>query len=300
MMFEYTRSLIIIMLIIVSVALLGGLFWAYNNSRNSHDSSIRSPQLNSDLATIQEIMNNDSHLHRLLMIEIISDKTFPNNCEIRSLVELYSTDLGSRTPTNDRGPIVETQKEIMSEIVTFTKMSAGISSLGKSLVRSFGTAIAQRISTLMHKRNEIIRDYYLAMRNVVCNGNTCIHISNTEIHGGESVAKSSESLDAITNSISRRLESITREITDNIATSFHIRDVDQTSDKKRPLIHYQRFYNLLNMYDKELINQAKAYASRNYDISMNCAQSSLELTHHISDELMVLMKESQLKIQSTR
>jgi hypothetical protein len=260
------------------------------------------------------------------MIEIISGGT-PSDNRTQLLIE------ESISPFNNRSSIRSAEKETMSEEVTFNKMLAGITSFGNILVRSFGTAISQRISTLMHKRNEIIRDYYLAMRNVICHKNTCVLVSITEPQLGkrssgsstgrdanavtsehslskfeESTgrnfvslgARSSQSIDTITEETGRKLEYITREITDNIATVFHIRDVDQTSDKKMPLIHYQRFYNLLNMYDKELINQAKAYASKNYDISMNCAQSSLELTHHISDEIILLIKESQQKNQDVR
>ncbi|CAH6418163.1 Hypothetical protein HVR_LOCUS38 [uncultured virus] len=96
----------------------------------------------------------------------------------------------------------------------------------------------------------------------------------------------------------RKLEVVTREITDSIASSFHIRDVNQGTNVKRPITHYQRLFNLITMYDKELINQAKAYATHQYGISMNCAQSSLEITHHISDELNILMKDTYRKLQT--
>jgi hypothetical protein len=401
MYIDYAQTLIVIILILAAIVLIGGLLWAYNNSGNPQDSSAQSE---SDLITIREIMTNDSHLHRLLMIEIISDKPSSNNnihfnqyqysqssitqrlnrsdFKINSHNEISSKTIGTPNIKDDKlindstsqdsiinsrdSNLIGTSRfpmtvgwnnssmrdELPPETITFNKMSIGMSLLGKSLIRSFGITISQRIATLMHKRNEIIRDYYWSMRNVICNNGNCIHIveipnteespnycnSNTCLNNDkfeESTSTDSDTLDELTSNSSdkpkiiispltpgstpiqsinskdpaiwskldittitnRKLEAITREITDNIAASFQIRDVDQTSHK-RPLLHYQRFFNLLTMYDKELINQAKSYASHHYDISMNCAQSSLELTHHISDELNILMKESHQKLKT--
>jgi hypothetical protein len=261
-------------------------------------------------------------------------------------------------------------------------MVNGMVLFGKSLIRSFGITTAQRIATLMNKRNEILREYYWSIRNSVCFDGNCYVLESIQpntsrtqminsidnktsqeyceknlddfldkqnefthdyeekislpsiivrpifpinnrgykIDTQDDYNSSDEIIDidgnqsrALVDSIrsqiepgyhsyiptldvtavtQRKLEDITREITDNIAASFHIRDVNQTSNKNRPIIHFQRLFNLLSMYDKELINQAKSYAFFHYDISMNCAQSSLEITNHLSDELNILMNES--------
>lgn len=264
---------IIIIIVLGVLALLIGLFWVLNISPQSQNSSA---QFGSDLTSMRETMINDSHLHRLLMIEIIHDKA-----ESREGVS------GTSLP---------------SEAVTFNKMATGISSFGKALIRAFGVIIAQRIATLMHKRNEILRDYYWALRNMTCNNGECV-VDLQKQNADEKVScpvfppaflgsrnLTNEVLD-ITTLTERKLEAITREITDQVAGSFHIRDIDQTS-RNRPIIHFQRLFNLITMYDKELVNQAKSYAARHYDISMNCAQSSREITNHISDEFAVLMREN--------
>lgn len=281
-MYNSLYFIVAVIIVIVAIAVSGYFIVTYKNSNTQDDNSNKLSQSSSDFTNIREIMNNDSYLHRLLMIEIISGGSRSD-----SQIQLPTDEFTS--PFNNRSSLRNMERETMSDEVTFNKMSEGISSFGNILVRSFGTAISQRISTLMHKRNEIIRDYYLAMRNVICHKSTCVLVAGPDQQLGSGL---SQSIDTITEEISRKLESTTREITDKIATVFHIRDVDQTSDKKMPLIHYQRFYNLLNMYDKELVNQAKSYASKNYTISMNCSHSSLELTHYISDELIVLIKES--------
>lgn len=290
-MYVGTPILIVVILILVIIALTVGFFWTYNPANSENDAV---SQLGSDFSMIREIMTYDAHLHRLLMIEIIGDKP---------LAEAKSTDLAeTKLPINT----------ISSEMVTFNKMSAGMSLLGKAMVRSFGITIAQKIATLMHKRNEILREYYWSLRNIVCHHGNCVIVSadpNFELsttHKGASNEAKLESTDEFTGRSSatntdvtvfthRKLEAITREITDNIASSFHIRDIDSTNNKNRPLLHYQRLFNLITMYDKELVNQAKSYAAHHYDISMNCASSALDITHHISDELSVLMKESSQK-----
>jgi len=322
MYLDFIQSIIVVILIIAIIILIGGLFWAYNGSNDSQDSS-------TDFLTVREIITNDSHLHRLLMIEIINhnsslnkhsqetlnfkDSKFSDETPKKNSIESKS-DIGFsiiQISDSDSKDIIQ-RDELLSETVTFNKMAAGMSLLGKALIRSFGITIAQRIATLMHKRNEIIRDYYWSLRNVICHNGNCVHVK--ELSNDESTVKTiitplvpefipinTSSFPSVDNSkldittiTYRKLEAITQEITDNIASSFQIRDVDQTT-KKRPLIHYQRFFNLLTMYNKELINQAKSYISHHYDISINCAQSSLELTHHISDELIILMKESLYK-----
>lgn len=387
MYFANAQTLIVIVLILAIIVLAIGLMWSCNTSGTSQDTL---SQLSSDTSSIRDIITNDSHLHRLLMIEIISDKPDyhlnPSIIHQSSLLnDKFFTDSTNIIPSsgyrgnfldprlsqsssrnvqtsdsmrleanssqdfNAKSYISESHKEHLlhlqgSEIVTFSKMSNGMSLFGKSLIRSFGVAIAQRIATLMQKRNEILREYYWSMRNVVCHNGNCVHVIDiqdslienrvdsaqddfNDIGLGKDLdenseqnktiirpifpalssslaaaraeswipqSKSIESLD-ITTITQRKLEAITREITDNIAASFHIRDVDQTANKNRPIVHFQRLFNLITMYDKELINQAKSYASHHYDISMNCAQSASEITHHISDELIILMKESNQK-----
>lgn len=254
---------VVILLIVAAIIGVGVLLWSSKSSRTSADAGL---QLNDDIRLIRETLINDSHLQRLLMIEIINDTE-------------------------------EETDQISSEAITFMKISSGMTIFGKSMVRSFGVAIAQRIATLMQKRNEIIREYYRAMQSVVCQNGSCVHIvedSDEKTLDIPIFPPSSEHLD-ITVITHKKLETITREITDSIAISFQIRDVDSGSSKKRPLVHYQRLYNLITMYDKELINQAKSYAFRHYDISMNCAQSSIEISQHIGEEFHILMRESQLK-----
>jgi hypothetical protein len=343
----------IILLTVVVVILLGGIIWVYNISRSNRSSS---DQYGSDSVNIREIMANDSHLHRLLMIEIISDKSSRGHIKSSPTDENLSDNLDLNleseilTRNKNLSYINDFKANISSEEVTFNKMSAGISLLGKALVSSFGMTIAQRISTLMQKRNEIIRDYYQTVKNTICHNGNCIIKMITQKNGDEPVSSEDMFLDEfharnindsedktetvlksafprllgdnilgphvvdqhailsekkihnkssnnITTRTHKKIEAITREITDTVAASFQIRDVDQTS--KHPLIHYQRLFNLLTMYDKELINQAKSYTEHYYDISMNCAQSSLELTHHISDEFVILMKESQNKTKTS-
>lgn len=397
MYFATAQTLIVIVLILAIVVLAMGFIWYYNTSGTSQDAL--SP-FNSDTSSIRDIIINDSHLHRLLMIEIISDKpdyhlnpsiihpsslltdkfltdsnsvrhseiskdarsTIPSSHTRRDYSNSTLSQPSSKYQLTSMRPNLNSSLDFNnsyiteqrlhsqgSEMVTFSKMSNGMSLFGKSLIRSFGVAISQRIATLMHKRNEILREYYWSMRNVVCHNGNCVHVIDitpplteklssvqdefTDINENKSIvddnsshvksnnlqlsdikqseimespisrtiikpifpqSPSIESLD-ITIITQRKLEAITREITDNIAASFHIRDVDQTSNKNRPIVHFQRLFNLITMYDKELINQAKSYASHHYDISMNCAQSASEITHHISDELIILMKESQQK-----
>ena len=97
----------------------------------------------------------------------------------------------------------------------------------------------------------------------------------------------------------RKLEGVAREISNNIAAAFYVRDVDYPKLQvpgnkyaKMPVTHYQRLFNLVTMYDKELLNQAKSYAAKQYDISMNCSQSSLEIAHHISEEAITLIRDN--------
>jgi len=328
---------IIIILLFLTIVIVGILYWS-----TPKQSQEVSSYLDSDIRNVRDVIIKDSYLNRLLMIEIINNdkkSEVSNNIEIPKMFDAIST------------PINKAESYLDSETVTFRKMADNIDLFGRSLVRSFGGAISQRITTLMHQRNIIIKDYYRAMRDVVCSNGSCVHVSNNtgdtssciirpltstdnnfinklsfsksqilkshDSKGTESIGTSdansndilqcplnnkiSISLSDITTETLRKLEIITREISDNIAAVFHIKDIDETNlllspqqgnnsyNNKRPIIHYERLFNLMTMYNKELLNQAKLYASKQYDTSMNCSQSSLDITYHIGDEFNVLM-----------
>lgn len=278
----YTMVIVIVVGVLI---LFLGLIWIYTNSSSFSKDPVT--QLGSDLSMIRDTLNNEAHLHRLLMIEVIHKEP------------------GDAKKTSAGSTLTEMSP---SEVITFSKMAAGTLILGKSLVRSFGATVAQRISTLMHKRNEILRDYYGTLRNMSCDSGQCtLNLQKEGVQRPvfpaavleQDVLKSVPSgfLD-ITTLTERNLAGISREITDQVASSFQIRDVNQGMN--RPLLHFQRLFNLIAMYDKELVNQAKAYALHHYDISMNCAQSSLEITKHLSDELGILMRESSERIGTVK
>jgi len=241
----YVQIAIIIICLLIAIGIFG--YWYYlQNKGNTNTSEIH-------ILKIKELLANDSHLHRLLMIEIINSK--------------------------------DTQTIMESEKITYNRMLDGMKDLGKILVISFGTNIAQRITTFMNKRNELLRDYYWSLRKMTCdNGNCTVESQEYKKSIIRPVFPNGIEAIDITTITLRKLEDITREITDTIGAAFHIRDIDSTLNKKRPIIHYQRLYNLITMYDKEVINQAKSYSSYNYDISMNCAQSAFDITQHLSDE----------------
>jgi len=270
-------SPILIVIVFSIIIIIFSIFWLRSGSNSSLDST-----LSSDVLLINQLMSNDSHLHRLLMIEIVTDS--PN-----------------------LSPVLPDVKH--SNEVTFNKMSTGMVLLGKTLIRGFGVTISERIATLLNKRNQILKEYYKALNQMICENGECVLTINKDENGKkvnnhvfppafltpqEKYVLGSD----ITTLTERKLESITREITDQVSISFHIRDVDQTTTNNRPILHFQRLFNLIRMYDKELINQAKSYASKHYDISMNCAQSALEITRHITDELGIVMKDNHGRIRS--
>lgn len=251
----------ILIIIVGLIAVLLAFFLTKNTNNNT-----TSVQLTSDFAMIKEIMITDAHLHRLLMIEIIQDK--------------------------DPSKISHT---LSSETVTFEKMTAGMGNLNKALVKSFGVNIAQRITTLMQQRNDILREYYRALHNMTCETGECVITTEDKmvpVFPSISLLSYQQSILDVTTISERKLQNIAREITDQVTAFFDIKDV------QCPIIHFQRLFNLIAMYDKELINQAKSYVSQQYIISMNCAQSSLEISNHISDELCVLIKQSYERVKT--
>jgi len=323
-------SLIIICIIILLLIILITMLYYFRKQQQSSEPT-------SDYSTIRDIMNNDSRYHRLLMIEIINAKkdqlNYPLLFNIESVADTFSstatdsiipTDVkissdGKTTPnlisnSTDffpRNAHISNDVVLPSEAITFNKISNSMTILGKSMINSFGITTSQKIATLMHKRNETLREYYKILRNAICNNENCYITDNSNLTDNNNnnnklrpifpnstwefniASNNNNHIVDVTTVIQRKLEAITREIVDNIAASFHMRDVDQQSIKNRPITHFQRLFNLLSMYDKELINQAKSYSSHHYDISMNCSQSSLDLSHHISDELILIMKQSQ-------
>jgi hypothetical protein len=236
------------------------IFLIINKSNNKQIS-----QYTKDVENISKILMNDARLNRLLMIELINTNIDTNLNTNKNYI--------SNTPTNDKNNIdVLYNEEIPSNIITYKKMSIGLTQLGKCLVKYFGATITNKFISLMKQRNEILREFYIKIRNY-----------NYNIDDYENAE-----LDIISLT-SKKLENLTRDITDCVASSFNIKDIDPTSNKKRPLETYQRLYNLISMYDKELLNQAKTYVIKHYTISINCSQSSIDLTTNITEELSKLL-----------
>lgn len=224
-----------------------------------------------DVKTAKQCVMNNCYLHRLLMIEIIASQT---NSQINSTREDIST---PSTPSTANEP-----GELDSDTLTFNKITSGVRQLGRSLIRTFGSTVSQRIMSLVLRRNTIMRDYYRFLSHIKNSSALRSHLSTEPRINGDDLSLHFSETTATT---LRKLESVTREIIDTIAASSQLKEI-------RPITHYQRLFNLLVMYDKELINQAKAYVCGQYDISMNCSQSSLEITVHIADELNVIMENS--------
>lgn len=247
--------IIIILLIILIFIILGVMIYdklqndpiQYNNNHN-----------------VRDILINDSSLHRLLMIETLTN-----------------TGQHQATPESP-------------EVITFNKITTGINLLGKILIDSFGPVVSQRITTLMHKRSEIIRNYYILLRNTTSTQNLYSdNLSGKSSYEGNAsqnyiIDANNELIESYTTSTLRQLESISHEIIDTMAASFNIRNVN-ISPQKLPLAQYQRLFNLLSMYDKELINQAKAYNAKYYIISMNCSHSAFDIADNFSDELFTIL-----------
>jgi hypothetical protein len=95
-----------------------------------------------------------------------------------------------------------------------------------------------------------------------------------------------------------QLEIIAQNMVDAVATAFHIIDIDKlvVSDDsiskidKDMLVHYERLFNLMVMYDREIINQGRSYAASKYDTSMNCSKSAIDLSRYIGYEFAFLMR----------
>jgi len=191
------QILIIVILIFLTLLVIGMLFWF--TPSQSLDGQSHSNNLNSDLKIISNVITNDSYLHRLLMIETISnDKTYSSEGEGRLIDKMTKCGLSESSvdgknihivPEDEctiiggidpnyalTNPALTEKDSLCSEDVTFKKMSNGIQLLGRSLVRSFGGAISQRIASLMQQRNTVIRDYYRSMRDVVCHNGSCVHV----------------------------------------------------------------------------------------------------------------------------
>jgi hypothetical protein len=171
--------------------------------------------------------------------------------------------------------------------ITFDKIEGGIATLNKSLVKFLGGASAQTITNLMRARAQTIRTYYEAMQNVVCTDDVCLYIKDSdEAPIVKPIAISSDKPDPnnLTHEVNTNLAQIRVQIIGAMANSTHLATLP---------IKLDRMANLITMYDQEIINQARAYASHQYDISMNCHQSVIEIANHLGAEFNTIMRLAQ-------
>src|SRR5690606_27972351 len=108
--------LFFIILLLEVIIVAGFILW--NEDKTEEDESYDE---------MKEIIKNDAHLNRLLIVEIINNK--------------------------------QNSKEI-SEEITFEKMNSNMSMTSKILIKSFVATVTSKIINLFQRRNEILREYY--------------------------------------------------------------------------------------------------------------------------------------------
>ena len=258
----------------------------------------------SEEKSIKQVLESDSHYNRLLMVEILSEpkhqnpkpetgKMWSETTESSSPYEGGFFAKGDKTTLSrdkDSSPLVflEKTKHAQEEDhhpkrqdITSSKMTSGAVLLGRILSSHIGTITSQKIATLMNRRNEILRNYYVHLSNE----SSCDALQGT--HNSFMLGEGKD-VHLLTQ---RNLESISREITDSLASVAMTGEEDQTSYEKRPVARFQKLHNFICMYDKELINQARSYSVCRYDISINCSQSTMDISSKIGEELSHILRE---------
>lgn len=179
-----------------------------------------------------------------------------------------------------------------SAAITFNKIESGITLLGKTLVRFLGGATAQTLAELLRNRAQIIQEYYQALQQVVCTEGTCQYVQPADpfpIIRPIEISSDKNNPNNLTSEIQNRLDEVKNQIMEAMAHSAHLINLP---------IKLDRLNNFWTMYDQEIINQARAYASHQYEISMNCNQSTLELAAHLGNEFNFLMQAAQPSISA--
>jgi len=261
----YYALMVIILIVIVIICLL----WLIISANNDETEEITG---------VSDYFINDCHLQRLLMIETIRQPNAYDKFE-----ESNETIIPSIIPGGN--------SHIASEIITADHIRKDISTFAKSLSRYFNNNTVQVITTLLNKRQSILQEYYRTMHAMVCDKGSCVlpGKNNQPVRAVFPDPLSHDSSD-VTTLVHRRLSENAREITDTLAAAvnIHHKSTPPKSNHKEEFQH-QRLYNLLVIYDKGLINQAKSYAAHDYDISMNSSQSSMGIAHHINAELLAIV-----------
>lgn len=266
--------MIVLIFVCIMIIIIIGLIYGYYVMNNCHSpltqSSIEDQQINQ---TIYTSLRNEAYLHRFLMIEIINNKanvvTEQDSIPIEIPLNPLNTILSSNETISEIDTRIQSEK---SDSITYNKILESTTILSKCLTQIFGSSISHMTISIIHNRNKVIRDYYYLIIN-----------NYSQI----------ESIEIITY---RKLGALTREMVSNIANNFEVIDSDQTLSS---VLRYQRLINLITMYDKELIHQAKTYFMGHYDISMNHSQNSLDLTSHISNELSTLISDIKARYPNT-
>lgn len=152
--------------------------------------------------------------------------------------------------------IMETNLNNKNNLLTINRVSDNLKCLTKLLIKVFGITTTQRLENLFQSRHDIIREYYY---------NKHQQINDLE----------DQTLD--------QLRAINQDLVQNII--FQVQDNNQ-----------QTLYDLLTMYDRELINQGRNYWEERYDLSANSAHSALELAKRLGSSLASILNQNQLLI----
>lgn len=219
-----------------------------------------------DIKNIKDMVFATCYFQRLLMIEILHNKRIikPKKPE--------TPEIDISDPDILESQFKESSKNDAEEI-TVDRILNNIETLRKLLIRPFGGSAAQKISTFLIEKNTIIRKFYHSIQMLSLNS------ENVDV---------TETLNNMATATQKTLDKISHQICDQMGINLSDQKIDY--DKKVPVINNKKFYNILSMYDSELLNQAKTYATKNYVTSLNHSQSLLEISYHLSNQLSSLIK----------
>lgn len=256
--------IILILLLICSV-----IFIIYsNNDKNS-------TTVDEDLYRVQEYFIGDNNLQRMLMIEILTSTRQYTNYNT-----LGTKDIIDYTSSKSDDSLLANSQSV-PENITYNRILISLKKLSICLTRYLGGVLSKRLILLLQRRHEILRDFYVKLNK---------NLSLKDSRSKSTVWDSENCSDIATDTLSKLKNISEIMIADIKSVICNNRDISYYN------IHYRHLLDLFNMYDIEILNQAKSYNIGDYNISLNNFNGSKVIAQHISDELKTILKYNQKQL----
>lgn len=238
----------------------------------------------------------------IIILIILGIFFYPKN---ETLPESYEKELNTifnGHAQNHRSLLLETIGNFQNRDITYKNIIKIDKKFRPYLISKYGLTISNNIISLLERKDEIIAEYYLDLSQSYCKDSLCVKsVRNKDM--GET--KDFKILESVKNKIGDNFT------VDNFFLQYGIKTIEGTKsnldeinkqiitlmrfEKKSQDKLVKKFEILLELYDQEILNQAKTYVFNDFENSTNHNNGCHEVSYKLASQLSKIINKKKIE-----